>query len=467
MKSKSSFFSNLRNKIWVYLIIFSITTLSFLWFFQIVFLGTYYEIVKTNEINKIANDIIKSYDSNDFLELLDEVSYRQGICIDLVFNNNEIYSSNSLNRGCMGLDSKDKTYLEYKIDFLTSNKTKKLYKLVNTRFNNKIVMMGVKLNDELYIFINTPLDPLTSTTTILGTQLIYVTILVMMLSLLISYFISKRISKPIIKINDTAKQMANGNYDINFEINEDIEELNELVDTLNETKTELAKTDSVRRELLANVSHDLKTPLTMIKAYAEMIRDISYKDKDKTFDNLNTIVEETDRLNLLVNDILDLSKMQSHIDELNLEETDLSELIESIVERFRYLKELKDCNIIYNGNDNVVVKIDKKKMEQVMYNLISNALNYVGKDKEIIVNLTIDKEKYRVEVIDHGKGIKEEELELIWDKYYKTDKTHNRDTIGTGLGLSIVKNILEMHKFKYGVISEKKKGTTFYFEIKR
>ena len=201
----------------------------------------------------------------------------------------------------------------------------------------------------------------------------------------------------------------------------------------------------------------------MIKAYSEMIKDISYDNKEKTFEYLNTIIDETNRLNLLVNDILDLSKLQSNIDDLNIQKNDINELIKNIVDHFKY----SDVSIEYNGIPNTIVEIDKKKIEQVIYNLISNAINYVGEDNKIIVNLTKEKEYYLIEVIDHGSGINEKDLEFIWDKYYKTDKTHNRNTIGTGLGLSIVKNILEQHKFEYGVKSKKNKGTTFYFKIKR
>jgi len=459
--------NNLRNKIWVYLIIFSLTTLSFLWLFQVIFLDSYYEWYKVKEIDKIADKLLKNDSIIDIKKTLDEISFKEGICIDVIYANSEVYSSNSLNRGCMGLSSNDPEYLKNKIDFKNSNEDKKVYKLVNKRFNNKIVMYGVKLNDYYYIFINSSIEALSSTTNILGSQLVYVTIIVMILSLLISYFISKRISKPIIRISNTAKKMANGNYNINFEINENIHELNELVNTLNETKEQLSKTDTVRRELLANISHDLKTPLTMIKAYAEMIKDISYDDKEKTFKNLNTIIDETDRLNLLVNDILELSKIQSNVEKVVLEKFDLNLLIESVLDRFSYLSETKKYKVKYNGIINTIIKADKKKIEQVIYNLVSNAINYVGNDKLIIINLIEAKNYYRVEVIDHGKGIKQEDLNLIWDKYYKTDKTHNRNTIGTGLGLSIVKNILELHNYKYGVNSEKNKGTTFYFDIKR
>ena len=459
MKQKNS----LLNKIWIYLIIFSASIMGFLWFFQVLFLDAYYEYVKTNEVKKVATNIINNYDEYNIKEILDNYSFQENVCIDVVYKNMEIYSSNNLNRGCIGLNSKNKNVMEDKIEFQNSSDTIKLYKYINREFKNKIVMYAIKLDEDTYVYINSSVEILSSTTNILGSQLIYVTILVLILSLIISYFISKVISKPIVKINESAKKMASGDYKTKFEIDENIKELNELVDTLNETCNELSKTDEVRRELLANVSHDLKTPLTMIKAYSEMIKDISYDDKEKTFEYLNTIIDETNRLNLLVNDILDLSKLQSNIDDLNIQKNDINELIKNIVDHFKY----SDVSIEYNGIPNTIVEIDKKKIEQVIYNLISNAINYVGEDNKIIVNLTKEKEYYLIEVIDHGNGINEKDLEFIWDKYYKTDKTHNRNTIGTGLGLSIVKNILEQHKFEYGVKSKKNKGTTFYFKIKR
>lgn len=453
---------NLNRNIWKYLIIFAITTLSFLWIFQVLFLDVYYELMKTNEISALADEMIENYEYNTLN--FDLYTYKKGICIDVVVEGSDVYSSNNLNRGCLGINSRD--YLEFKSDFINSNKTKKIYKISNREFNNKTVMCGIKLNDNLYVFINSPVEILSSTTKILASQLIIVTILVLILSLIISYFISKKISKPIIEINNTAKKMAKGNYDIEFKIDENIKELNELVETLNETNKTLAETDSIRRELLANISHDLKTPLTMIKAYSEMIRDLSYENKEKTMKHLNTIIDETDRLNLLVNDILELSKMQSKTEELKIEEFDLNELIKSIIKQFNYLKEQDICSIEYKNNKKALIKADKKKIEQVIYNLISNASNYVGNDKLIIIKLNKNNSNYKVEIIDHGKGIDEENLKLIWDKYYKIDKTYKRNTKGTGLGLSIVKNILEMHNFEYGVNSKIGEGTTFYFETK-
>lgn len=463
MKQKKLNRNSLINKIWIYLIIFSSLIISFLWIFQVLFLDTYYEYVKTKEVKEVANKIIKNYNEENFKELLDNYSFKENMCIEIIYKNIEIYSSNNLNRGCIGVNPKNINVINDKINFQNSNQINKLFKYTNKEFNNKIVMYGIKLSNNLYVYINSSVEILSSTTNILSRQLIYVTILVIILSLIISYFISKIISKPIVKINEQAKKMADGDYKTKFEIEENIEELNELVFTLNETKEKLEKTDEIRRELLANISHDLKTPLTMIKAYAEMIKDISYNDEEKTYEHLDTIISETDRLNLLVNDILDLSKMQSNTEELNIEKVNINQLIQNIIKRFEYDKEI---NIIYDGID-AFVYIDKKKIEQVMYNLISNAINYIGNDNQIIIKLSKNKTKYRIEVTDHGKGINENDIKHIWDKYYKIDRTHNRNNIGTGLGLSIVKNILEKHNFDYGVISNKNKGTTFYFEIKR
>ena len=217
---------------------------------------------------------------------------------------------------------------------------------------------------------------------------------------------------------------------------------------------------------MANVSHDLKTPLTMIKAYAEMIRDISYKDKEKMNDHLNIIIDETDRLTILVNDILELSKMQSNADVLNIEKFDLCEVIRTILERYQIIKETEKYNFEVDIPDTALIKADKKKMEQVIYNLINNAINYTGNDKKVTIRVTRHKKHYLVEIIDTGKGIKKDEIPYIWDKYYKKDKKHQRNVISTGLGLSIVKQILEQHEFEYGVNSVLKKGSTFYFKVK-
>lgn len=458
---------SLTVKIWSFLALFSILMITFLWFFQVIFIDTYYEWYKTNEINIMAKLVKSNYGRDTFENLLNEIYYKRGLCIEIDNSDTIIYSTDNMNRGCL-VEKFNPSLSYYKNKFMTSNKNDITYKVVNEQLNSETLVYGIKLDNNIYAFLNTSIDPIDSTIVILKNQLIIVTIIVLILSFVIGYYISKKLSNPITSLNKSAKRLANGDYDVNFDNSSDIEEIDELANTLNSAKDALSKNDELRRELMANVSHDLKTPLTMIKAYAEMVRDISYKDKTKREENLNIIIEEVDRLNLLVGDILDLSSMQSNITTLNKEEFDLIELIHTILNRYKIytITENYTFNFITN-TEKLVISADKKKLEQVIYNLVNNAINYTGEDNTVTIKVTDSKKNIKVEIIDTGKGIKKEDIDHIWDKYYKSDKTHKRNMIGTGLGLSIVKNIFVLHDYEYGVVSKKDHGSTFYFYIKK
>ena len=466
MKNKiSNFFEDLKKSkknslkiyIWLFLIGFSIFILCFLWLFQIIFLGTYYKSYKTEELDKAATDLRQAVTLDT--DTIENIAQKRDICIEIYGNNT--YVSTISNKGCMEFGNRN---FKVKKDFIDSGLLEQHYNLINDKFQNETLIYALKLDKNIYAFINASLEPLDSTITILSNQFIFTTIIVLILSLVIGYFISRKLSKPITKISDEAKKLADGNFSANFKTSSDIYEISELADSLNYAKDELFKTESLKRDLMANVSHDLKTPLTMIKAYAEMVRDITYNNKEKREENLNTIIDETDRLTLLVNDILDLSATQSGNTTLNIEEIDLIELINQVIKRFNILTTKENYHFIFNHPDKVIIKADNKRLYQVIYNLVNNAINYTGDDKKIYINIIEEKHKYKIEIKDTGKGIKKEDIKHIWDKYYHSDKKHKRNNYGTGLGLSIVKNILQTHNFKYGVTSSNK-GSTFYFEI--
>ena len=451
MKSNS-----LKVQIWKYLSIFSIFILSFLWLFQVLFLNKFYEFSKIKQLDNTINLIKESYNNNSLYSNVDNYAEDNGICIQIFTDKKIIYDSQIFNKGCMPKN------VDYRDVFIKSSLDKETYKLINPRFNNEVLLKAIKLNSNTYAFLSSSLQPLDGAVEIIKKELVIVSIMVLLFSFLIGYFISKKLSKPIEKINKTAKIMAQGDYENTyFFIDENILELNELVATLNQTNDELTKIDELQKEILANVSHDLKTPLTMIKAYAEMVRDLTYKDDIKREDNLNVIIEETDRLNLLVNDIIELTKINNDLQNLNITEFDLVELINSIINRFSIM----DANFVFKNKLPIIVKADKIRIEQVIYNLIINAINYTGKDKKVIINLKENDKYVHVEIKDTGKGIDEEDLKLIWKRYYKVDKKYRREKKGSGIGLSIVENILKKHKFNYGVNSIKNKGTTFYFDI--
>lgn len=407
------------------------------------------------------------YKNNDWTELLDDMAYEKGICIEVSKDGRTIYTSSAFNRGCMINSDRNPSILYYKNDFIESGKRKKEYELINPALNNKTLLYGIKLDQDTYGFISASLEPLDEGARIIKSQLIYVSVGVFLLSLVIGYVLSKKLSKPIVKVNKTALKMAEGDYDIVFETDEDIDEINQLVKTLNHAKDELSKTEELRRDLLANVGHDLKTPLTMIKAYAEMVRDLTYNKKQKRIQNCNVIIEEADRMTGLVNDIVDLSQLQSRVLEMHMERFNITELVYTILKRYDILKEKEDLKFVFDEKNDYYVYADKKKLEQVIYNLLNNAINYTGEDNTVTIQLIPKEDVIRVEISDTGKGIKEEDLPHIWDRYYKNSKKHKRNAVGTGIGLSIVKNILINHHFEYGVISKKGEGTTFYFEVKQ
>ena len=454
--------NRLATKIFKYLAIFSLFILIFLFFFQVIFINTFYEWTKTKTIKNLSKDILVTENDTSLYDKLDRVSYEENVCIELSNSNGDnLYSSSGNN--CR-LRSK-----MIKRKFILSNKMTNTYNLVNNFTKEKSIMTATKISNNLYIFISTSLIPLDSTINIIEQQLIVVSIVVLLLSIVVAYFISKRLSDPIIKISKAANLIAKGKLKTNFETTSDIKELIDLTNALNDMKEELSKTEELQKDLMANVSHDLKTPLTMIKAYAELILDININDKEKCISNLNIIIEEVNRLNDLVNDILALTKVENDLDKLDISNFDLIKLIEKIVKQHNIyvIKDGYSIEFIHNNIKELMVDADKKKIEQVIYNLLNNALNYTGEDKKVIIKVVENIKDYTIMVIDSGKGIAKKETDHIFDRYYRSQKNHKRYVYGTGLGLSIVKNILLLHNFDYGVTSKKNKGTTFYFKIKK
>jgi signal transduction histidine kinase len=227
----------------------------------------------------------------------------------------------------------------------------------------------------------------------------------------------------------------------------------------------MEKTDFYQKEIIANVSHDLKTPLTMIRSYAEKIIDISGDNKEKRNADLQIIISETERLNRLVSDMLSVSNLQSNNVELHMETFDLVEAAEDVYESFSILQDSEDFEIQFHPCRPTYVVGDRSRLMQVMTNFVSNAVKYSGDNKYVDIRLVKASRKITFHCIDHGMGIPSDEINHVWDKYYRTSANHKRGIEGTGLGLSIVKGILNLHNAKYGVESEEGKGSDFWFEM--
>ena len=315
-------------------------------------------------------------------------------------------------------------------------------------------------NEYLLIF-DSVITPMHSTVKTLKSQLIFQSVLILAIAAIIAQLLSDKISKPITDINRSAKKLAAGNYETDFS-GDGYLEVAQLSETLNFTAKELKEADNVKRELIANTSHDMRTPLTMIIGYAEVMRDLP---GENTPENVQVIIDEATRLTNLVNDMLDLSNLQSGAASLDMSEFNITALTKEIVDRMRKLNEKDGFVFEFEPAKEILVNADAIKITQVIYNFLINSVNYSEESRRVVVCQKTVSGKVRFEFTDFGKGIPKEKLPSIWDRYYKIDSTHKRAQSGSGIGLSIVKSVLELHKANYGVISNVNSGSTFWFEL--
>ena len=313
---------------------------------------------------------------------------------------------------------------------------------------------------EYVIMLDSELRPLSATVSTLQAQFHWIAAILLVTAFALALIMSRRISRPLERMNQEARMLAEGHYDVHFN-GQGYRETRELAETLNYAAAELSKTDCLQKELIANISHDLRTPLTMIKGYGEVMRDLP---GENTPENVQVIIDEATHLSALVNDLLDLSRLQSGMQMPQKELFDLTESVRAVLHRYDKLTAHDGYRIVFEADRDVLVQADRTMILQVMYNLINNAINYCGEDRTIEVTQTLCEDgSVRLSVRDHGAGIDPEQMPYIWDRYYKIDRIHRRAMIGTGLGLSIVKGILELHGGQYGVESRLGDGSEFWF----
>lgn len=470
MKTKRSKWdpNSIRAVSLMYFMVFAAVILLMVWFMQSFFMNTYYERMMAQEAQTTANKLGNYYSTNkvNFDAYARKAADRNGLYIRLeTADSTSEYGNSGLSQGDLPhyqfeiSDAKDKLAKSSlgKISLTVTEKGNKASRLVYATY------LGNR-DDGNILYMIAPLYPVESTISILRSQLLYITFITLMIASMLAIIMSTWLSLPIASITKSAVQLSNGNYNVNF--NGGIfTETNELARTLNKASYEMQKTDSYQRDLIANVSHDLKTPLTMIKSYAEMINDISGDNPEKRAEHLAVIIAEADRLNKLVSDMLSASRLQSNSAELNMTKFDIVKAATEVEETFEVLNQQEGYNISFNKCKTAYVYGDYDKLKQVMSNLISNAIKYCGKDKYVRIELKKVGRNVRFDVIDHGDGIAAEEISHVWERYYRTSANRNRNIEGTGLGLSIVKGILSLHNANYGVESEEGKGSDFWFEL--
>ena len=463
----------LKFKIWLYFVMFTLIVFALLWVFQIFFLERFYQGMTFRSAMKSMDKIVESYEDDyqdgfkaNFYKTLSKVAVKNEQCITVLDRFGRPVKQEHILGRCIIHDKNNSNYaLIEKIDLSEDGLIKGTK--INEGTDKEMLICGCRLGSAAspqgYLLINSTLEPVGATVNIIKRQLMLITFILIVMAFIISLYLAKRIAMPIDRITASAEKLAKGDFSTKFD-GRGYLEAKKLADTLTYAEKELSRVDTMQRDLIANVSHDLRTPLTMLKAYAEMIRDLSGDNPVKRNEHLEIIISETDRLALLVNDMLDLSKLESGKQKLTPTEFGISEKLSEIIDRFGGLSEKSGYHIHFEPDEERTVCCDVVKIEQVIYNLINNAINYTGNDKNVYVRQKNTDSGVIVEVKDTGTGIEEDKIKLIFDKYYRSEN-HKREVVGTGLGLSIVKAVLKLHNYDYGVRSTLGKGSTFWFMI--
>ncbi len=474
----------IRGMLQIYLGLLLAFIITLIWICQIALLYSFFQSYRSSQVRKAADMIVQNIDHADLEDLADRISAENEVCMMLLDGEGTVLLSIDHVRFCV-LHHLKRPEMERLIqaappDGTAYTESKNVFPFQNEDYRSDRFEGDVPEEDPLRgrsfmhvqqvrfadgsrgtLLINAQIAPTRTVSSLLRRQLIYVIFLILLAAFIIGHYLGASVTLPIIETNRAARELSRGTY-TRPPHSGGYREISELNDTLIQAADDLKRVQRLQRELIGNMSHDLRTPLTMIQGYAETMRDIP---EEMNPENMQIIIDETNRLSSLVNEVLDFSQLRSGTMHIEKRDFDLTATISAIRSRVAAMTEKDGYRIEMEANGKCMVHGDSARIEQVVYNFLGNALTYTGEDKRVIIRQTERENHIRVSITDSGKGIDPMELPYIWDRYYRTNESHRRAVIGSGLGLNICRGILENHGAAYGVESELGKGTTFWFEL--
>lgn len=447
------------------LVLFVTVILAIIWIFQIFLFDRLYKSSKLEGLYAAETEIIEAIDDESELKnAASRISAENRTCIkvcQLTDGGYQIIADSDVNFDC------EIHHSAHDVDQYYNKAIENGGTYTHTRRDSEAqacstVMVSVIEGDngKYVVMQDVDLQPLESMLEAQQKQFGWIACILIMGAMILALVLSRMICQPMQEMGQAASRLAGGDYDTRFP-GGGYKEADELAEAFNYAANELQKTDRLQKQLIANVSHDLRTPLTMIKGYSEMMRDIP---GENTPENAQIIIDETQRLAEIVNDALDLSKIKSDTRSIELEVFNLTEEIAALLMRYEKFTDNRYV-VDFAQEESVFVRANRNMILRAIYNLLNNAINYTGEDKRVTITQAVSDGKVRISVTDTGRGIAKEDLPYIWDRYYRADKVYKRSVMGTGLGLPIVKGVLEAHHANFGVESEIGKGSTFYFEL--
>ena len=373
-----------------------------------------------------------------------------------------------------------------KMEVLYSNKQYQLLKKTDTRLDSEyLVLVGVLENRDM-VLMRTAVESIRESAAISNRFLLFAGAAAIVASILVAFFTTRHITKPLQQLTDISKRMVDLDFNAKYESDQsnsyEVEELgnhiNRLSENLERTISELKtanvelqddiekkiQIDEMRKEFLSNVSHELKTPLALIQGYAEGLQECINDDAESREFYCEVIIDEADKMNRMVKKLLTLNQLEFGNDQVIMERFDMTELIRGVANSTKILMEQKGIRLELENSEEAWVWGDEFKVEEVITNYMSNAINHADGEKLIRVFYTRSEDKLRVSVFNTGQPIPEEDIEKIWVKFYKVDKARTREYGGSGIGLSIVKAIMDSFHQRCGVINHED-GVEFWMEL--
>ncbi|MCR5128295.1 MAG: HAMP domain-containing histidine kinase [Lachnospiraceae bacterium] len=492
MKERRVKYSLKRQMAKIFILLMS-GTIFLCWFVNVFFLEKYYVQYKKDNLLEVYYLLLEVH-SGDSLKSGEIEQQLSNLCS--IYNVNFIVTDSSSQTLYSTYKDPQQINMQLRdIVFERDNQSKKIitatgdYTLSYIKdpySKTEYLTMWGNLDADCFFMIRTALDSIRDSVHMSNAFLLYVGLAAILLAGIVIWVVTSKITDPLMKLADISKQMANLNFETKYEGNSRNEiavlgeNMNLMSDRLEETishlKTanlELQKdvesrrnADERRREFIANVSHELKTPIALIQGYAEGLKEGIIDDRESLDYYCDVIMDETHKMNHLVKRLISLSQVESGADAMQMERFDINDLIVHCIQSFAPLTEQQGITITYEECSGMYVWADEYQTEEVLRNYISNAVHHCSGEKEIVVKAECNEDgrHVRIRVFNTGDPIPEESLERIWDKFYKVDKARTREYGGSGLGLSIVKAIMESMKQDFGV-QNCEDGVEFWFEL--
>lgn len=362
-------------------------------------------------------------------------------------------------------------------------------KITTDETNNINYMFLTGILDNGYVlYIRMPISPIKESVKISNTLLLMIGGVTLAVAGVVASFISKKFTNPILQLDDIANKMAKLDFSQKYRVTDTEDEINELGRSINTMSDKLettikqlqksnielekdieekSKIDDMRKQFISDVSHELKTPIALIQGYAEgLIENVSTDEESRRF-YAEVILDETNKMDRLVKQLLELMKLEYGKKEFNNEKFDINELINEVIRKCEVMLQKNNIQVEFESKKPIYVWADEFYIEQVVTNYFTNAIKHteeIGNNKKIKITVKQLNDKMRITVFNTGKTIPEEDLTRIWGRFYKVDSSRNRQDGGTGIGLALVKAIMNNYQNEYGV-NNKKDGVEFYFDV--